>query len=165
MAQQQQQALSALRDQPASGRLVVNISGDIRSWQNTQNDIELRSGDVLTIPKKPSFVLVSGEVYNASALTYTPGKNAGWYLRQAGGETDLANEKAIYIIRANGSVVGRGDSGSWWKGNVRDATMRRGDTIVVPEKIIGGSHVWKNVLDTAQLTSSLAIAARVATSF
>ena len=165
MTQQQQQVLSALRNQPASGRLVVNISDDIRGWQNTQNDIELRSGDVLTIPKKPSFVLVSGEVYNASALTFTSGKNAGWYLRQAGGETDLANKKAIYIIRANGSVVGRGDSGSWWKGNVLDTTMRRGDTIVVPERIIGGSHVWKNVLDTAQLTSSLAIAARVATSF
>jgi hypothetical protein len=43
--------------------------------------------------------------------------------------------------------------------------MQPGDTIVVPTKIIGGSPAWKALLDTAQLTASLAIAARVATSF
>jgi hypothetical protein len=35
----------------------------------------------------------------------------------------------------------------------------------VPEKVIGGSMAWRNLLDTAQLMSSLAITARVATSF
>jgi protein involved in polysaccharide export with SLBB domain len=120
---------------------------------------------VITIPKRPSFVLVSGQVYNSNALTYTPGKNAGWYLHQAGGPTDLANKKEIYIIRANGSVIGREKSGSWWGGNVLSTVIRRGDTIVVPEKIMGGTNVWRTILDSAQLTSSLAIAARVATSF
>jgi hypothetical protein len=33
------------------------------------------------------------------------------------------------------------------------------------EKFIGGSPVWRNLLDTAQLTSSIAIAARVVTTF
>jgi protein involved in polysaccharide export with SLBB domain len=165
MSQQQQQVLTALRNQPAPGRLVIKISGQITSWENTGNDIELRAGDVLVIPKKPSFILISGQVYNSTALTYTPGKNAGWYLRQAGGPTDLANKKEIYVIQANGSVIGRNHGGSWWVGDLMNSPLHRGDTIVVPEKIIGGSHVWKNVLDTAQLTSSLAIAARVATSF
>jgi protein involved in polysaccharide export with SLBB domain len=165
MVQQQEQALNSLRNQPASGRLVIKISEDISSWRNSVNDIELRAGDVITIPKKPGFILVSGQVYNPVALTYIPGKNAGWYLRQAGGPTDVANKKEIYIIRASGAVVGRGSQSSWWGGNVLATTLRRGDTIVVPERIIGGSRVWKNVLDTAQLTSSLAIAARVAASF
>lgn len=164
MTQQRAQALAALRSQPATGRLVIKISSDIAAWQNTPGDIELRAGDVLTIPKKPAFVLITGQVYNSAALTYTPGKNAAWYLHQAGGPTEMANKKDMYIIRANGSVVGRG-SGSWWGGNVLSVTMRRGDTLVVPEKILGGSRLWKNLLDTAQLTSSMAIAARVATSF
>jgi protein involved in polysaccharide export with SLBB domain len=164
-AQQQQQLLTVLRNQPATGRLVIKISDNIRNWQNTASDIEVRAGDVITIPKKPSFVLVNGQVYNAAALTFVPGKNAAWYLDQAGGPTEMANKKEIYIIRASGTVVGRGSGGSWWSGNLLSTTMRPGDTVVVPEKIIGGSHVWKNVLDTAQLTTSLAIAARVATSF
>lgn len=163
--QQQQEVLTALRNQPATGRLVIKISNNIRSWQNTASDIEVRAGDVITIPKKPSFVLVNGQVYNPSALTFVPGKNAGWYLNEAGGPTEMANKKEIYIIRASGLVVGRGSAASWWSGNLLSTTMHPGDTVVVPEKIIGGSHVWKNVLDTAQVTASLAIAARVATSF
>ncbi len=165
MDQQQQHVLTALRNQPASGRMVIKITSDIEGWENTVNDVQLRKGDVITIPKEPSFVLVSGQVYNGTAFTYIPGKDAGWYLHQAGGPTALANRKEIYVIRANGSVVGRGSSGSWWSGNVLSTAIHRGDTIVVPERIIGGTTVWKNLMDTAQLTSSLAIAARVATSF
>lgn len=163
-SQQRDEVLTALKNQPASGRLVINISADIERWQGTIADVELRAGDEITIPKMPGFVAVSGQVYNAAAITYNRGKNAAWYLRQAGGPTELANRKDIYIIHANGSVVGRG-SGSLWSGGVLDTTLLRGDTIVVPEKIIGGTSAWKNLLDTAQLTSSLAIAARVATSF
>jgi len=166
MTQQRQQIVSALRSQPASGRLVIRISPDIESWQNTSADIELRAGDVITIPRNPSFVLVSGQVYNPTALTYAPGKNADWYLQQAGGATHLANKKDIYIIRANGSVISPGSLGSGlWKGNVLDAKLHPGDTVVVPEKIIGGSSVWKAILDAAQLASNVAIAARVASSF
>lgn len=163
--QQQDQLLSTLRKQPASGRLVINISDRIGKWQNTVNDIELRSGDVLTIPKKPNFVVVTGQVYNSAALTYLPGMSARSYLRQAGGATEMANKKDIYIIRANGSIVGRGGSRSLWESNTLSTTLRRGDTIVVPEKLLGGSQAWKNVIDSVQVVSSLAIAARVAVSF
>jgi protein involved in polysaccharide export with SLBB domain len=162
MSQQQQQVLVALRSQPATGRLVVNVSMDISHWQNTSSDIELRPGDVLSIPKRPTFVLVNGQVYNSAAITYLPGHNAGWYLKQAGGPTELANRKAIFVVRTNGSVVSAG--GTWWKGSVLSASIYPGDTIVVPDKIAGGQG-WKNMLQAAQLISSLAIAARVATSF
>jgi protein involved in polysaccharide export with SLBB domain len=166
MFAQRQQIVAVLKTQPSSGRLVIKISSNLRQWQNTPADIELRSGDVLTIPKRPNFVLVSGQVYNASAITYSPGKNAHWYLRQAGGPTDLANSRDIYIIRANGSVIGRGGNASgWWTGNVLSTAVHPGDTIVVPEKIVGGGTFWKTALNSAQLASSLAIAARVATSF
>jgi len=165
MTQQKENVLAALRKQPAAGRLVIKISGDIERWRNTAADIELRAGDVLTIPKRPSFVLISGQVYSPSAISYAPGKNAGWYLQQAGGPTTLANRKDIYVIRANGSVVGEGSGSGWWKGNVLSAVMRPGDTVVVPEKIISGSNGWKNVLTTAQFVSSMAIAAAAVHSF
>ena len=160
-AQQQNEVLQRLRSQPASGRLVIHISSDIDSWANTPADIELRSGDVLTIPKRPGFVLVSGQVYNASAITFVPSKTAGWYLRHAGGTNDVANNGEIFIVKANGSVIGR-RSGGFFSGSVLSTRLDAGDVIVVPQKIIGGSLVWRNLLTVAQIASSVAITAAVA---
>jgi protein involved in polysaccharide export with SLBB domain len=159
-AQQQAAVLQRLRSQPASGRLVIHVSADIASWANTPADIEMRSGDVLSVPKRPGFVLVTGQVYNTSAITFVPGKDAGWYLGRSGGTNDVANRKEIFVIRANGSVVGR-RSGTWYSGNVLSTRLRPGDVIVVPQRIIG-SLFWKNLLAVAQLSSSIAFTAAVA---
>jgi protein involved in polysaccharide export with SLBB domain len=158
---QQDQVLSQLKSQPASGRQVVHISADIDSWANTPADIELRRGDVLTVPKRPSFVLVTGQVYNVTALTFTPGKTAGWYLQHAGGTSDAANRKGIIVIRANGSVIGR-HSGGLFDPAVLSTKLDPGDVVVVPQKVIGASLFWRNLLTTAQLASSIAITAAVA---
>ena len=82
--QQQEQVLARLRNQPASGRMVIHINPDVAGWAGSPADIELRGGDVLRIPKRPGFVLISGQVYNASAITFAPGKKASWYLERAG---------------------------------------------------------------------------------
>lgn len=158
---QQDQVLADLKSHPPSGRLVIHITADIDSWANTPADIELRRGDVLTIPKQPGFVLVTGQVYNAAALTFTPGKTAAWYLSRAGGTNSTANRKEIFIIRANGSVVGR-RSGGWFDSDVLSIKLSPGDVVVVPQKIIGSSLLWRNLLTTAQLASSIAITASVA---
>ena len=97
----------------------------------------MHTGDVLTVPKRPGFVLVSGQVYNASALTYVPGKEAGWYLRRAGGTNEVANRKEILVIRANGSVIGK-RSGEWYGPDVLSTRLEPGDVIVVPQKILAG---------------------------
>jgi protein involved in polysaccharide export with SLBB domain len=164
--QQQLQTISRLRSQEVSGRLVINITGDISQWENTPADIQVRDGDVITVPKKPNFVVVNGQVYNPSAISWMPGKEAEWYLRQAGNTTEMALKKGIYIIRANGSVVSPGGVGAgWFKGSVLSTRMRPGDILVVPEKALGGSSAWKTTLETAQLLSSLAVAAAVAVRF
>jgi len=160
--QQQQQVLTALKNQTPSGRLVIHISNDINRWANTANDVELRAGDTIVIPKRPTFVLVTGQVYNGAALSFSPGKSAGWYLSQAGGPTNLADKGNIFVIRADGSVIGRGNSGSGlWRGSVLSAKLEPGDTVVVPEKFIGNSS-WKNLLSVAQFASSVAITAHIA---
>ncbi len=159
--QQQDQVLSRLRSQPASGRLVIRIDASIDNWAGTPADIEVRAGDVLRIPKRPGFVLISGQVYNASAITFIAGKTAGWYLEHAGGATGIANRKEIFVIRANGSVVGR-RSGGRYGHDVLSTKLDPGDVIVVPQKIIGTSVVWRNILGAAQVAASLAIAAAVA---
>jgi hypothetical protein len=158
---QQDQVLADLKSHSPTGRMVIHITADIDSWANTPADIELRQGDVLTIPKRPGFVLVSGQVYNATALTFTPGKNAAWYLTRAGGTNATANRKEVFIIRANGSVVGRRSAG-WFGDDVLSTRLNPGDVVVVPQKILGGSLFWRNLLTAAQLASSIAITSGVA---
>jgi hypothetical protein len=45
--------------------------------------------------------------------------------------------------------------------NVMNLRMQTGDSIVVPEKIIGNSQVWKNIIGAAQIMSSIAITGAV----
>lgn len=159
--EQQEQVIADLRSHPPTGRMVIHITADIDSWANTPADIELRRDDVLTIPKQPGFVLVTGQVYNATALTFTPGKDAAWYLGRAGGTNTTANRKDIFIIRVNGSVVGRHSEGLF-TGDVLSTRLNPGDVVVVPQKIIGGSVFWRGLLSTGQLAASVALTAGVA---
>jgi protein involved in polysaccharide export with SLBB domain len=155
MQQQQQQVLASLRNHPASGRMVIRISSDIDKWENTSADVEMRAGDKFSIPKRPDFVVVSGQVYNPTAIGYAPGREADWYLHKAGGVTQSGNKKDIFIVRADGSVVGR--AGGPWGRSVLSVRLQPGDSVIVPEKVVGGSQVWKDVIATAQIMSSVAI--------
>jgi polysaccharide biosynthesis/export protein len=160
--QQHQRAAEALRAAPVTGRLVIKLGSNLKQLENSPDDVELRNGDSLYIPKRPNFVIIVGQVYNPNAINFIPGRSAGWYLQRAGGPTDLAEKKAIFIIRANGSVV-TGKGNGWWGGDVLSARIEAGDSIVIPEKAIGGSSGWKNMLSLAQVAQSAAFVGLLAT--
>ncbi|HEY1939526.1 MAG TPA: SLBB domain-containing protein [Candidatus Angelobacter sp.] len=160
---ERQQLIAKLKQIQPSGRMLIHISPDIAKWENTQADVEVRPGDTLYIPKRPNFVMVAGQVYNPVAITFSSGKHAGWYLKQAGGPTTLANKKEIFVVRANGTVVGRG-SGEWWSGNVLATTLQAGDTIFVPEKG-AGIGIFRNLTQTISLLSGAAVAVSVIRTF
>ncbi|MBZ5565722.1 MAG: SLBB domain-containing protein, partial [Acidobacteriia bacterium] len=158
--QQRERVLEALRRAPVTGRMVIRLRPDLKGFEESSQDIELRNGDSIEIPKRPGFVLVVGQVYNSNAITYTPGKNARWYLTQGGGATRLADKSAIFIMRANGEVISR-DGAGWWSGNVLSTAIRPGDTIMVPERPVLGGTRWKNFLALAQVAEAGAITAAV----
>jgi protein involved in polysaccharide export with SLBB domain len=157
---QWQTTLEQLSATPPLGRVAIRISPEINQWKDTASDVEVRTGDTLVVPKKPSYVMVTGQVYNPTAVGYRPGKSAQWYLRQSGGPTQLADKKAVFVIRADGSVIGT--NGSLWSGDSLNATLRPGDTVVVPEKAIGGGIQWQLVFLAAQVASSIASTAFIA---
>lgn len=161
--QQFQVTLQKLQNSPPQGRLVLHISDKVQRWANTSADIQVRAGDTIHIPKRPSVVLVDGAVYNPTGVTFKPGKDAGWYLRQAGGPTETANKKGVFVIRADGSVVG--GPGGLFSGGVKSAAMQPGDMVVVPEKVITVSRAWANTVQTAQILSAVALAVTAARSF
>ena len=155
--------IESLQRTPPAGRLVIHISNNLHTWANTPADIQVRAGDSIYIPKKPNFVMVDGAVYHGTAVTYRPNKSAGWYLKQAGGPSNMANKKAIFVIRADGSVIGGGKG--MFTGGVMDAALQPGDMVIVPEKAFGGTSRWKNSLQVAQVVSAIGIAVQVARGF
>jgi protein involved in polysaccharide export with SLBB domain len=160
---QRQQLVTQIKQIPPSGRLLIHISAPIGKWENTAADIEVRPGDALYVPKRPNFIMVAGQVYNSAAITFNRGKSAGWYLRQAGGPTSSANKKDIFVVRANGTVVGKSSS-EWWSGNISRVVLQPGDTIYVPDKVAGTGH-FRNVAQTIQILSGVAVAANVIRTF
>jgi protein involved in polysaccharide export with SLBB domain len=158
--QQWQTSLEQLSSNPPLGRVTIRISPKIENWRDTTADINVRAGDTLLIPKRPSFVMVTGQVFNPTAVSFRPGKSAKWYLGQSGGPTQLANKKAIFVIRADGSVIGSRDS--MWSGDSMSSELQPGDTLVVPEKALGGGVQWQNVFLAAQTAASVASAIFIA---
>jgi len=151
---QYQTTLTQLSANPPVGRVNIRISSNINRWKNSSADIEVRAGDTLVIPKRPDYVMVTGQVFNPAAVAYRPSKSAKWYLSQSGGPTTLANKKDIFVIRADGSVIGANKS--LWSGESLSSTLQPGDTVVVPEKALGGGPNWQNLFTSAQLASSIA---------
>ncbi len=130
-----------------TGRITgLIIPKNIEKLKNSPYNILLEDGDQIFIPKKPSEVLVFGEVYNPSALVYQPGMTVADYIKKAGGFTKNADIKEIFVIKANGeaySFSGRGHFISWDKKNKRfvlgagilSYVPQPGEAIIVPTKI------------------------------
>jgi polysaccharide export outer membrane protein len=155
---QTQTALQQLETASPIGRVVIHIPADMKKFANSPSDIALRDGDQLFIPKKANYVLVQGQVFNPTALGYVPGKDAKWYLRQAGGLTQIADKNAMFVIRADGSVLSAKNNSGFWSGDAMGAVLKPGDSIIVPERSLRvGSRNWATLLQTAQMASSVAL--------
>ena len=143
------------------GRVVVHIPSTVKnldSFAKSSADVTLQDGDELVIPKKANYVLVGGQVYNPTAVSYLPGRSAKWYLSQAGGVTQVADKSAAFVVRADGSVLSAKNNSTFWSGDPMSAVLKPGDSIVVPEKApkIRGRN-WAPILQAAQVASSVAL--------
>jgi protein involved in polysaccharide export with SLBB domain len=155
---QTETALTQLESTAPVGRVVVRVQPDINRWRDTAADIPLRDGDVLLIPKRENYVMVSGQVFNQTAISYRPGRSARWYLSQAGGLTQIADKDAVFVVRADGSVIASKNNSGWWAGNPLSAALKPGDSIVVPEKTPRiGTRNWTTALQAAQIATSVAL--------
>jgi polysaccharide biosynthesis/export protein len=90
-----------------------------------RNDVRLRDGDIIEIPKISEMVNVSGEVANPGLLSYNANYNYLDYIKQSGGFSFRANKSQARIIK--------GVTGEWKKAN-RKTKLDPGDTILIPEK-------------------------------
>ncbi|MCU1269502.1 MAG: polysaccharide export protein [Acidobacteriaceae bacterium] len=158
---QWQTTLENLMSSPPTGRVSIQISSNIKTWANGPRDVPVRAGDILVVPKRPSYVLVQGQVYGPTAVAYRPGRSANWYLTQAGGTTNMANKRAIFVVRADGTVIGS-HSSFWLSGSAMSVALQPGDMVVAPEKALGGPPIWKTLFQNAQVLSSITTSAILA---
>jgi protein involved in polysaccharide export with SLBB domain len=157
---QTETALQQLEATSPVGRVVIHLPPDVQEldrFAKSGADVSLQDGDELIIPKKANYVMVRGQVYNPTAVSYISGRSARWYLSQAGGVTQIADRSASFIIRADGSVLAAKNNSSMWSGDPMNTVLRAGDTIVVPEKAPKAPRNWTQILQAAQMASSVAL--------
>jgi polysaccharide export outer membrane protein len=111
----------------ATGRLVIDLPAIIAG--NEDADVVLKDRDSLVVPSATQEVTVIGEVFHPTSLLYQSDLDRDDYINQSGGLTNKADDKRIYVVRANGSVLANSGS-SWFSKNQTD--IKPGDTIVVP---------------------------------
>jgi polysaccharide export outer membrane protein len=126
-----QQLMNQLRDTKPVGRLVIDIDKVIKGPVGAPEDVVLKDGDKLLVPKKTQEITILGEVQSPTSHVFEPGLTRDDYVARSGGTTQKADRKRIYIVRANGDVVS-GERRSGWFRRSRTFEMRPGDTIVVP---------------------------------
>ena len=121
--------LANLREAQPIGRLVIDLNKVASARQGSEQDIVLKGGDMLLVPRVTQEVTVIGEVQSATSHLYRTELARDDYIAQSGGLTPKADDDHIYVVRADGSVVTR-SGGPWFSAG--GVNIKPGDTIVAP---------------------------------
>jgi protein involved in polysaccharide export with SLBB domain len=153
--------LAQIRGAEPTGRLVINLQSVLDNPYDPNIDIALRPGDELAVPRRAQEVTVLGEVQFPTSHFYQPGLKRSTYVDSSGGYTVRADKGRVYVVRANGQVVGVGGS-RWFSG--KKTTIQPGDTIVVPLDTdrVPSLIQWASI---TQVLFNLALAAAAVNSF
>ena len=128
--------------------VAIDLEAAISDPTGTEN-VTLRDGDRLVVPRYSSTVKVSGDVMYPTSMNYKKGETLSYYIKRAGGYGDNARKKRVYAIYMNGSVE--------LLNHHSKKAVQPGCEIVVPSKKA------KNRLSTAETMSIGTSAASIAT--
>ncbi len=156
-AEAQHATLNKLRELKADGRVVLNFHPNDAGVDDIPA-IPLEDGDELYVPSRPIIVSVFGDVYNQGSFLQRPGKTVNGYLREAGGPTRNADKNRTFVVLANGAVVSKEASSTFWSGGFDSMVLMPGDTVIVPEQLNPGAG-WRHAKDIAQILFSFGLAA------
>ncbi len=137
--------LKNMREQ-YEGRVAITITDNVDQWAGSPDDLLLKDGDSIFVPKRPQEVLVTGEVHSPSGQVFLPGLKVKDVINRTGGYTKYAEKDQVYVLQANGSAVS-GASPSI--GNIEDKELKAGDTVFVPQKTErnAGMRLTKDIVD------------------
>tara|TARA_B100000965_G_scaffold193669_1_gene161681 strand:- start:2032 stop:4323 length:2292 start_codon:yes stop_codon:yes gene_type:complete len=121
------------------------VAGQFNQNSETTKNFTLKDGDLIVIPSLSYEVIVQGEVLNSSSFIYDESLSFKDYIEAAGGFSEYADKRAVFIIKANGLSASSGNN--IFSGQVN---IEPGDTIVVPRN-----------LDQLELIPSIAMATKI----
>lgn len=124
-----QSLLSDLRNATPVGRLVIDLETAVRAKPGAEEDIILKDGDRLVVPRITQEVTVIGEVQSSTSHLYDASLSRSDYIQMSGGLTSRADSERVYVVKADGSVIASPGK-AWFSGSRAD--IRPGDTIVAP---------------------------------
>jgi protein involved in polysaccharide export with SLBB domain len=151
--------LERLRKIGASGRMSLHLAS-AGALRGSIYDFSLDDGDTLQVPKRPNFVSVVGSVYTPNSFLFQPDLALGDYLAKAGGPTENAAAKYIYVLKANGEVVARSNDHLLFR-TFEKTELMPGDTIVVPEDVEKIPYL-RLVRDVSDIIFKIAVTAGIA---
>jgi polysaccharide export outer membrane protein len=153
--------LADLESTPAVGRLVIDLEAVLNAAPGSEDDLSLKGGDELVVPRKTQEVTVLGEVQGPTSHLYQAGLTWTDYVAKSGGYTQRADKRRTYVVRANGEVVAAAGSGWLSQGH---APIRPGDTVVVPldAQQMRPLTMWTSV---TQILYNIAVAVAAVNSF
>jgi protein involved in polysaccharide export with SLBB domain len=131
-------------------RLVDPLGRVVTVQNGKQQNILLEPEDIIVIPLKTNVVRISGQVTVTQAVTHNSGWDVSDYIAQAGGYTDRADRRKVFLLRPNAEVV-IADSGTG---------VGPGDEIIVPPKV--DFKVIQNAADVMDIIYKIAVSAKVA---
>jgi protein involved in polysaccharide export with SLBB domain len=155
-----QSLLTQLRSAVPTGRLVINLDQILAGLEGS--DVLLRDGDELFVPLQTQDVTIIGEVQYPTSHLYSAGVTRDDYIARSGGLTRRADEKLVYVVRANGEVVV--ENGRRWFSRDSGGEIRPGDTIVAPLDVdrVRPLARWSSITNVIY---TMAIAAAAVASF
>ena len=111
---------------------------------DTRYDVNISSGDIVNVPRRQPFVVVTGEIARPGSIPFDPEMDVNTYIERAGGYTVRADKKRVAVIRAL--------TGEWAKkGKVR--RLGPGDTVWVPQR--QPTDYWKLAMGAISVLAQL----------
>jgi protein involved in polysaccharide export with SLBB domain len=132
---------------------------ELRTALNELPSVPLLDGDAIVVPSQPAFVAAAGSVLNENVILFKPGRTVGDLIKTAG-LTEDANDKQTFVLRADGSILSRRQSGLF--NSFESLKVMPGDTLIVPQKIdreTSYNFLVRGLRDWTQIFSNLGIGA------
>ena len=156
----QMEALNALSDAQAIGRLIIPLQAIIAQ---REEDVTLVGGDRLIIPQASQTVTVIGEVYGQTSHMFRRGIGLSDYIEMSGGLKDTADKGSIYLVKSSGEMVV--PRSRLFKFESTRQQIEPGDTIVVPIDSDGPIKLLPLMVEVSRIIYELALGAAAVNSF
>lgn len=123
------------------GRLVLNVQPADRALPS---DMIVENNDAIYVPPQPVTIGVFGAVPSPASFQYRQNETIGNFLQRAGGVQKLGDRSGIFVVRANGTLLG--ESRGAFRGSVLKQRALPGDLIFVPVNAFRGEF-WAHLRD------------------